>query len=45
VGETRVDLLHFLEDRRDAYPGSLEETIVSVEVASGDARIPAPGRC
>jgi len=26
VGETRVDLLHFLEDLRDAYPGAAEET-------------------
>jgi hypothetical protein len=34
VGETRVDLLHLLEDLRDAYPGSLEETIVSEIVAN-----------
>jgi len=34
VGETRVDLLHLLEDLRDAYPGSLEETIVSEVVAN-----------
>ena len=27
MGETRVDLLHLLEDLRDAYPGSLEETL------------------
>jgi hypothetical protein len=26
MGETRVDLLHLLEDLRDAYPGSIEET-------------------
>jgi hypothetical protein len=26
MGETRVDLHHLLEDLRDAYPGSLEET-------------------
>ncbi len=29
MGETRVDLQHLLEDIRDAYPGSLEETIVT----------------
>jgi hypothetical protein len=29
VGETRVDLRHLLEDIRDAYTGSLEETIVT----------------
>ena len=29
MGETRVDLLHLLEDLRDAYPGSLEETILT----------------
>jgi len=34
VGETRVDLLHLLEDLRDAYPGSLEETIASEIVAN-----------
>jgi hypothetical protein len=34
VGETRVDLLHLLEDLRDAYPGPLEETIVSEIVAN-----------
>jgi histidine kinase/DNA gyrase B/HSP90-like ATPase len=34
VGETRVELLHLLEDLRDAYPGSLEETIVSEIVAN-----------
>ncbi len=34
MGETRVDLLHLLEDLRDAYPGSLEETIVSEVVAN-----------
>src|ERR671911_178560 len=28
MGETRVDLLHLLEDLRDAYPGSIEETIL-----------------
>ncbi len=43
MGETRVDLLHLLEDLRDAYPGSLEETIVIEIVAnsldSGAARI------
>jgi hypothetical protein len=34
MGETRVDLLHLLEDLRDAYPGSLEETIISEIVAN-----------
>ena len=34
MGETRVDLLHLLEDLRDAYPASLEETIVSEIVAN-----------
>jgi hypothetical protein len=34
VGETRVDLEHLLEDIRDAYPGSLEETIVTEIVAN-----------
>ena len=34
MGETRVDLLHLLEDLRDAYPGSTEETIVSEIVAN-----------
>ena len=29
MGETRVDLLHLLEDLRAAYPGSLEETILT----------------
>jgi hypothetical protein len=29
VGETRVDLVHLLEDLRDAYPGGLEETILT----------------
>jgi hypothetical protein len=41
VGQTRVDLL--LEDLRDAYPGALEETILSEVVAnaldSGAARV------
>jgi len=43
MGETRVDLLHLLEDLRDAYPGSTEETILTEIVAnaldSGAARI------
>jgi hypothetical protein len=43
MGETRVDLLHLLEDLRDAYPGSLEETILTEVVAnaldSGTSRI------
>jgi hypothetical protein len=34
LGETRVDLQHLLEDIRDAYPGSLEETIVTEIVAN-----------
>src|SRR5215831_1527928 len=33
MGETRVDLMHLLEDLRDAYPGSLEETILT-EIAA-----------
>jgi hypothetical protein len=43
VGETRVDLQHLLEDLRDAYTGTLEETILTEMVAnaldSGAARI------
>jgi hypothetical protein len=43
VGETRVDLQHLLEDLRDAYTGSLEETILTEVVAnaldSGTTRI------
>ena len=43
MGQTRVDLLHLLEDLRDAYPGALEETILGEVVAnaldSGAARI------
>ena len=34
MGETRVDLLHLLEDLRDAYPGSLAETILTEVVAN-----------
>jgi hypothetical protein len=34
VGETRVDLLHLLEDLRDAYPGSTDETILIEIVAN-----------
>jgi hypothetical protein len=34
VGETRVDLLHLLEDLRDAYPGATEETILTEVVAN-----------
>jgi hypothetical protein len=34
MGETRVDLLHLLEDLRDAYPGSTEETILIEIVAN-----------
>ncbi|MBI4638736.1 MAG: ATP-binding protein [Candidatus Rokubacteria bacterium] len=43
MGETRVDLHHLLEDLRDAYPGSTEETILTEIVAnaldSGAAQI------
>ena len=34
MGETRVDLQHLLEDLRDAYSGSLEETILTEVVAN-----------
>jgi hypothetical protein len=34
VAETRVDLLHLLEDLRDAYPGAIEETILTEIVAN-----------
>ena len=34
MGETRVDLHHLLEDLRDAYSGSLEETILTEIVAN-----------
>jgi hypothetical protein len=34
MGETRVDLLHLLEDLRDAYPGLAEETILTEVVAN-----------
>jgi len=34
MGETRVDLIHLLEDLRDAYPGALEETILTEMVAN-----------
>jgi len=34
VGETRVDLLHLLEDLRDAYLASLDETILTEVVAN-----------
>ncbi len=34
MGETHVDLLHLLEDLRDAYPGVLEETILTEIVAN-----------
>lgn len=43
MGQTRVDLRHLLEDLRDAYPGSVEETILTEIVAnsldSGATRI------
>jgi hypothetical protein len=34
MGETRVDLVHLLEDLRDAYPGRLEETILTEILAN-----------
>ncbi|MCE3224133.1 MAG: hypothetical protein K0S58_2313 [Nitrospira sp.] len=34
MGETRVDIEHLLEDLRDAYPGALEETILTEIVAN-----------
>src|SRR5690606_3261833 len=34
MGETRVDLVHLLEDLRDAYPATLEETILTEIVAN-----------
>jgi hypothetical protein len=34
VGETRVDLLHLLEDLRDAYSGPIEETILTEILAN-----------
>jgi hypothetical protein len=34
MGETRVDLLHLFGDLRDAYPGSLEETVLTEIVAN-----------
>jgi len=34
MGQTRVDLLHLLEDLRDAYPGSIEDTILAEMVAN-----------
>ncbi len=34
MGEMRVDLQHLLEDLRDAYPGGLEETILTEAVAN-----------
>ncbi len=34
MAETRVDLLHLLEDLRDAYPGAIEETILTEIVAN-----------
>ncbi len=34
VGETRVDLLHLLEDLADAYPGDLEETVLTEMMAN-----------
>src|SRR5213596_1890318 len=37
MGETRVDLLHLLEDLPDAYPGAAEETILTEIVANATA--------
>ncbi len=34
MGQTRVDLRHLLEDLRDAYPGSIEETILTEVIAN-----------
>ena len=34
MGETRVNLLRILEDLRDAYPGTIEETILTEVVAN-----------
>ncbi len=34
MGQTRVDLQHLLEDLSDAYPGALEETILTEIVAN-----------
>jgi hypothetical protein len=34
MGETRVDLFHLLEDLRDAYPGAVEETILTEVIAN-----------
>lgn len=34
MGQTRIDLQHLLEDLRDAYPGALEETILTEIVAN-----------
>jgi len=34
MGQTRVDLTHILEDLRDAYPGPIEETILTEIVAN-----------
>ena len=34
MGETRVDLLHLLEDLADAYPGELEATVLTEIVAN-----------
>ena len=34
MGETRVDLLHLLEDLADAYPGALEENVLTEIVAN-----------
>jgi molecular chaperone HtpG len=39
MGQTRVDLLHLLEDLRDAYPGSLEETLLTAAI-----NLSVPGR-
>ena len=44
MGETRVDLLHLLEDLEDAHPGGLEETILR-EPGAAVAGHPVPPLC
>jgi hypothetical protein len=34
MSETRVDLVHILEDLRDAYPASIEDTILTEIMAN-----------
>ena len=42
MGETRVDLLHLLEDLRDAYPGSIEETLRNETAADATQKTMVP---